>query len=86
MRSFLSDGKRRIIFKSFFESQFQYCLLTSMLCSRKTNNKIKRLHQRCSRIVNDDYKSAYEEVTSHNNCLSIHDQNINCLATDIQSC
>ena len=46
MRSFLSAEKRIIILKSFIEAQFKYCPLTWMLCSRKSNNKINRLHER----------------------------------------
>ena len=30
-----------------------------------------------------DYESIYEELLSHNDCFSIHDQNIHCLATEI---
>ena len=80
MRSFLSAEKRRIIFKSFIESQCKYCPLT---CSRKSNNKINKLHERSLRIVNNDYESTYEELLSHNNCFSIHDLNIHCLAAEI---
>ena len=54
-----------------------------MFCSRKSNNKIIRLHERSLRIVNDDYESTYEEFLSHNNCFSIHDQNVHCLAAEI---
>ena len=39
MQSFLSAEKRRITFKSFIESQFKYCPLTCMFCSRKSNIK-----------------------------------------------
>ena len=83
MGSFVSAKKRRIIFKSFIESEFKYCSLTWMFCSRKGNNKINRLHKRSFRIVNNDYKSRYEELLSHNNCFSIHDQNIHQLAAEI---
>ena len=54
-----------------------------MYCSRKSNNKIIRLHKRSLRIVNIDYKSTYEELLSHNNCFYIHDQNIHRLAAAI---
>ena len=54
-----------------------------MFCSRKSNNKINRLHERSLRIVNNDYESTYEELLSHNNCLSIYDQNMHCLANDL---
>ena len=83
MGSFVSAKKRRIIFKSFIESEFKYCSLTWMFCSRKSNNKINRLHKRSFWIVNNDYKSRYEELLSHNNCFSIHDQNIHQLAAEI---
>ena len=80
MRSFLSAEKRRIIFKSFIESQCKYCPLT---CSRKSSNKINKLHERSLRIVNNDYESTYEELLSHNICFSIHDQNIHLLANEM---
>ena len=83
MQSFLSVGKRRIIFKSFIESQCKYCPLTWIFCGRKSKNKINSLHERSLKIVNDDYESAYEELLSHNNCFSNHDQNIDRLATEI---
>ena len=54
-----------------------------MFCSQKSNNKINRLHERSLRIVNNDYESTYEELLSHNNCFSIHNQNIHCLAVQI---
>ena len=83
MRSFLSARKRRIVFKSFIESQFKYCPLTWMFCSRMSNSKINRLHEKALRIVYNDYQSTYEELLSHDNSFSIHDQNIHCLATEI---
>ena len=71
------------MFKSFIESQFKYCPLTWMFCSRKSNNKINRLHERSLRIIDFYYENTYEELLSHNNCFSIHDQNIHRLVTEI---
>ena len=53
-----------------------------MFCSRKSISKINRLHERALRIVYD-YERTYEELLSHANSFSIHDQNIHCLATEI---
>ena len=61
--------KRRTIFKSFIESQFKYCPLTWMFCSRKSNNKISRFHEKSLRIVNNNHESTNEDIFSHNNCL-----------------
>ena len=43
--------KRRIVMKTFIESQFNYCPLIWMFHSRTINNKINRLHERTLRIV-----------------------------------
>ena len=83
MRSFLSAEKRKIISKSFIESQFKYCPLTWMFCSRKSNDKINSLHERSLRIVYNDFESSYEELLSKCNSFSIHDQNIHRLAIEI---
>ena len=39
MRNILNFEQKRIIFKTFFESQFKYCPLIWMFCSRKAKNK-----------------------------------------------
>ena len=83
MRSFLSAEKQKIIFKSFIESQFKYCPLTWMFCSRKSNDKINGLYERSLRIVYNDFESSYEELLSKCNSFSIHDQNIHRLAIEI---
>ena len=50
----LSFSKRRALFKAFVVSQFKYCPILWMFHSRRTNNKINRLHNRALRIVYDD--------------------------------
>ena len=83
IRSFLSVEKRKIIFKSFIESQFNYWPLVWMFCSRESNDKINRFHERSLRIVNNDFESSYEELLSKCNSLSVHDQHIHRLAIEI---
>ena len=50
--------KKKIVMNSFFNAQFNYCLLVWMLHSGK-NNKIKHLHERCLRLIYSDKKSSY---------------------------
>ena len=80
---FLNLDKRRILIKAFFESQFKYCPLTWMFCSRKSNNKIKRLHERALRIVYNDFTSTFLELLEKDNSVSIHYRNIQVLCTEI---
>ena len=49
----------RKLFKVFFESQFQHCLLTWMFYSRNTNNRINHLQESGLRLVHDDYELTF---------------------------
>ena len=44
---YITLEKRRMLFKTFIESQFNYCPLIWMLHSQTMNKKINRLHKRC---------------------------------------
>ena len=83
MSKLLSFKKRRIIFKSFVESQFKYCPLIWMFYGRLTNNKINRLHERALRIVYNDYESTFEQLLINDKSFCIHHQNIHKLMIEI---
>ena len=68
----MSLEKRRIVMKTFVESQFNYCPLIWMLHSRTLNNKINRLHERALRIVYSDYKSSFNTLLEKDGFFSIH--------------
>ena len=44
MEKLLSFNKRRTLFKAFVEFQFKYCPIVWMFHSRRTNNKLNKLH------------------------------------------
>ena len=73
---YITFEKRRMLFKAFIESQFNYCPLIWMLHSRTMNNKINRLHERSLRIVYSDQSSAFEELLERDKTFSIHYNNI----------
>ena len=75
--------KRRIVMKTFIESQFNYCSLIWMFHSRTINNKINRLHERALRIGYSDFKSTFEGLLRKDNSFSIHERNIQSLAIEI---
>ena len=75
--------KRKLLMNAFFTSQFSYCPLTWMFHSRKLNNKINRLHERCLRVVYNDRLSTFEELLNKDNSVSFHHRNIQCLATEM---
>ena len=52
-----------------------------MLHSRRNNNIIRNLHERCLRLIYDDKKSSYEELLTKDSSVSVHHRNIQALAT-----
>ena len=48
---YLPFAQRRLLMKSFIESQFAYCPLVWMFHDRNLNNKINKLHERTLRLL-----------------------------------
>ena len=75
--------KRRLILKSFIESQFSHCPLVWMFCSRKMNRKINHIHERALRLVYEDYTSTFSELLEKDKSISIHHRNIHIVAIEM---
>ena len=75
--------KRRILLKTFIESQFSYCPLVWMFCSRQMNRKINHVHERALRLVYNDYMSSFEELLKNDKSISIHHRNIHNVAIEM---
>ena len=69
--------------KAFIESQFSYCPLLWMFCSRKLNRKINFIHERALRLVYNDYTSSFENLLKKDNSVSIHHRNIQRVAIEM---
>ena len=80
---FMNIKKKKVLMKAFFMAQFSYCPLTWMFHSRKLNNKINKLHERCLQIVYSDNKSSFDELLETDNSVSVHHRNIQFLATEL---
>ena len=72
--------RRPFLMNTFFISQFIYCPLIWM---RHVNNKISKLHKRCLRIVYNDNKSAFKELSETDKFVPIYLQNLQVLATEM---
>ena len=80
---FMNIKKKKVLMKAFFMAQFSYCPLIWMCHSRKINNRINKLHERCLRIVCSDNRSSFEELLETDNSVSVHHQNIQVLAMEL---
>ena len=83
LKKYLDFEKLRILFKTFFESQFKYCPLTWMFYCRGTNNKINRLQERALRFVYDDYSSSFDVLLNQDKSFTIHLYNIQTLCIEL---
>ena len=54
-----------------------------MCHSRKNNNKINRLHERCLRIIHNDKRSSFNALLEKDVSVSIRERNITILATEM---
>ena len=75
--------KRRLILKTFIESQFSYCPLVWMFCSRKMNNKINHIHERALRLVYQDYRTSFDDLLKKDSSLTFHQRNIHQVAIEM---
>ena len=83
LSNFMSFKQRRILLKTFIESQFGYCPLVWMFHSRRVNNKTNHLHERSLPIVYKDNYSSYVDLLVKDKSFSIHQRNIPSLAIEL---
>ena len=79
---FLLIKKKRILFKTFIESQFKYCLLVWRFYERKINDKINKLYERTLRVVYNNATTSIEKLVK-NETFTIHHQNIQWLVIEM---
>ena len=72
---FMTTERRRMLMKSFNESQFGHCSLVCMCCNRSCNNRIKHLHEKALRIVYNDNVSSFD-LLQRDHSVNIHHGNI----------
>ena len=82
LSKFLSVEIRLLIFKSFIQSNFNYCPLVWHFCSKANTEKLEKLQYRALRIVFNDYISSYESLLSKVNLPTLHMNRLRCIATE----
>ena len=64
-------------------AQFNNYPLIWVCHNRAYNNKIKRLHEKCFRLIYNDKRSFFEDLLEKDNFVSIHHKNLQALAIEI---
>ena len=63
----LNDSQKILILNSIVKSQFSYCPLVWMFCSRTSNNMINKVHERALRVLLNEHESDFETLLQINN-------------------
>ena len=80
---YMNLAQRSSIIKAFICFQFGYCPLVWMFHNRKINNRVNSLHEGALRVVYRDYNATFFELLSKEKSVTIHQRNLQLLATEI---
>ena len=59
---YLDQRKKVLLYKSMIKSQFNYCPLVWMFCSRQSNNLINKVHERSLRLTFRDETKDFQQI------------------------
>ena len=80
---FLNNSEKKLVFNSVLKSQFNYCPLVWMFCSRTSNNMINMIHERALRVVQNDFTSDLDILLQNSNDICNHHRNIQTLLIEV---
>ena len=80
---YLEANKKELLFKSMVKSQFSYCPLVWMFCSRNANNLINKIQERSLRLITNDRTSTLEHLLRTNNEITTHHRNLQVLMVEV---
>ena len=75
--------KKRLIFKAFIVSQFNYFPLLWMIHTKQLNNRINSLHEKALRVTFQNRNSSFSKLLKLEKLASIHCRYIKYLLTEI---
>ena len=80
---YLDQRKTVLLYKSMIKSQFNYCLLVWMFCSRQSNNLINKVHERGLRLTYRDETKDFKQILREQNEITIHQRNLQVLMAEV---
>ena len=83
LRPYLGEQKSKLLLNSVVMSNFSYCPLIWLFCSKVANNEINRTHKRALRTLYRDYESTFEELLDRGDTKTTHKKNLQNLMVEI---
>ena len=86
LSKFLNEKSRFLIFRSFIQSNFNYCPLVWHFCSKTNTEKLEKLQYRALRIVYGDFTSSYSSLLEKAQLSTLHINRLRCIAAETYKC
>ena len=83
IRPFLNEEKAKMLLTSVVMSNFSYCPLIWLFCSKTANKDINRTNKRALRVLYGDYDSSFDQLLARNGSITVHQMNLQRLMTEI---
>ena len=83
IRKFVTNQQAMHLCNAFVLSNFKYCPLIWMYCSKTCNEKINRVHKRTLRSVTGEYECSLNDILLSTSGCTIHTTNLHTLLTEI---
>ena len=80
---YLETDKKELLFKSMVKSQFSYCPLVWMLCSRNADSLVNEIQERSLRLITNDKNSTLEHLLLASNEITTHQRNLQVLMVEV---
>ena len=83
LRPYLGEQKSKLLSNSVAMSNFSYCPLIWLFCSKAANNEINRTYKRALRTLYRDYESTFEKLLDRGDTKTTHKKNLQNLMMEI---
>ena len=80
---YLDQRKKNLLYKSMIKSQFNYCPLVWVFCSRQSNNLINKVYERGLRLTYRDETKDFQQILREQNDITIYQRNLQALMTEV---
>ena len=80
---YLDQRKKVLLYRSMINSQFNYCPLVWMFCSRQSNNLINKAREKGLRLTYRNGTKDFQQILREQNEITIHQRNLQVLMTEV---
>ena len=83
VKCYMGLEQNKLIMLSFIKSQFSCCPVIWMFCSRASMSKLSNIHEKCLRLITNNYDSNFNGLLESSHEFKIHKTYINYLMIEV---